>query len=260
MDFAEWMTSTQLSEGSIHNYLGAIRGRLSTWANVHGITSQQIEGIVDLTEFAAIANALRETPEFKKWNKQGNGMYGAALNHYRSFLEQSGIDTVANSAEYGPHHHRLEELDKVLDEPFDPKDQIDARDRVLREVVRRRGQRKFRTSLITAYNGRCAISGCPVQPLLEAAHITPYLGPDTNAITNGLLLRADLHTLWDLGLLAVNPTSKKVWVSQEVQDPTYQQFVGALLTSPIHPSLAPSAAALQQQWAFAKKVKAGLAA
>lgn len=33
--------------------------------------------------------------------------------------------------------------------------------------------------------------------VLEAAHVTPYLGPETNDITNGLLLRADLHTLLD---------------------------------------------------------------
>ncbi|HEU4852917.1 MAG TPA: HNH endonuclease signature motif containing protein [Telluria sp.] len=255
------MKSAQLSDGSIHNYLGAIRGRLTTWAHVHGITSKQIEGIVDVSEFAAIADELRETPEFKMWNKQGHGMYAAALNNYRSFLDAVGATASGEPAEYGPSHQQLEKIGKALDEPFDPKDQIDARERVLREVVQRLGQRKFRNSLITAYSGRCAISGCPVQPLLEAAHITPYLGPETNAITNGLLLRADLHTLWDLGLLAVNPTSQKIWISPKVEDQTYQQLSGASLTSPIHPSLHPSPAALQEQWAFANsKNNASLAA
>ena len=64
-----------------------------------------------------------------------------------------------------------------------------------------RAPHKFRDALIGAYAGRCAITGCSVLDILEAAHITPYLGPDTNHVTNGLLLRADLHTLFDTCLL-----------------------------------------------------------
>lgn len=73
-----------------------------------------------------------------------------------------------------------------------------------------------------------------VTALLEAAHITPYLGPDTNSITNGLLLRADLHTLWDLGLIAVNPSTRMVWVSPSVNDPTYQALSGTILVHHAH--------------------------
>lgn len=248
MDFAEWLKSEKLSDQSIQNYVGAIRGRLTIWAHIHGLTSNQLESIVDISEFSLVADELRESPEFKKWNKQGNGMYAAALNHYKSFLEALWSSPAAISAAYGPCHEQLESIDLSAVEPFDPKDKVDARIRVLREVVRRGGQRKFRRSLITAYSGRCAISGCAVQPLLEAAHITPYLGPDTNSITNGLLLRADLHTLWDLGLLAVDPMSRRIWMSLEVSDPAYQQFSSSLLLPPIHPSFQPSTQALQEQW------------
>ncbi|WP_169719739.1 HNH endonuclease, partial [Novosphingobium acidiphilum] len=54
-----------------------------------------------------------------------------------------------------------------------------------------------------AYDGKCAVTSCAIEPLLEAAHIHPYLGPKTNHVTNGMLLRADIHTLFDLGLLAI---------------------------------------------------------
>lgn len=47
------------------------------------------------------------------------------------------------------------------------------------------------------------MSGSTVVETLEAAHIVPYQGPGTNHSLNGLLLRADLHTLFDLGLLAI---------------------------------------------------------
>lgn len=77
----------------------------------------------------------------------------------------------------------------------------DNRRRTLKEITIRQGQGAFRSGLLTAYEGRCAITGFAVQQVLEAAHITPFLGPETNHISNGLLLRSDLHTLWDRGLV-----------------------------------------------------------
>lgn len=77
----------------------------------------------------------------------------------------------------------------------------DSRERTLREIVKRQGQGAFRSGLLTAYEGRCAITDSEIMQLLEAAHVTPYLGPRTNHISNGLLLRSDLHTLWDRGLI-----------------------------------------------------------
>jgi hypothetical protein len=245
------MRSTGLSEKSADSYSGAIKGRLTNWALSHGLTTKQIAEISDASEFAALAPQLRKTPEFKEWNATGHGMYAAALNNYQKYLLDLGSYIDAKPHEYGPHQQQVAKIESELSEPFDPKGQADARARVLREVVQRRGQRKFRKALIAAYSGRCAISGCPVTPLLEAAHITPYLGPDTNSITNGLLLRADLHTLWDLGLLAVDPDTHMVWVSPEINDPTYQGLAGTHLMGPAHPAQQPSIAALQEQWNLA---------
>jgi hypothetical protein len=248
MDFLEWMKSTKLKEKSANSYFGAINGRLTNWALTHTLTKKQIVEISDPSEFAVLAMQLRQTPEFKAWNASGHGMYSSALNYYQAYLLALGSQHDAKPDEYGPHQQQVEKIESEPSEPFDPKGQADARARVLREVVQRRGQQKFRKALISAYSGCCAISGCSVTPLLEAAHITPYLGPDTNSITNGLLLRADLHTLWDLGLLAVDPETLKVWVSPEINDPTYQTLAGTHLMSPSHPAQRPSIAALQQQW------------
>ena len=77
----------------------------------------------------------------------------------------------------------------------------DTRERTLREIAKRQGQGAFRSGLLTAYEGRCAITGCGTKQVLEAAHVTPYLGTKTNHISNGLLLRSDLHILWDRGLI-----------------------------------------------------------
>jgi hypothetical protein len=86
---------------------------------------------------------------------------------------------------------------------YSPKGVEDNRERTLREITKRQGQGAFRSGLLTAYEGRCAITGSAVKQVLEAAHITPFLGPETNHISNGLLLRSDLHTLWDRGLIYI---------------------------------------------------------
>ena len=74
---------------------------------------------------------------------------------------------------------------------FDPADDEDARRRVTASIVVRQGQAEFRGRLLINYGGRCVVSGCRVLAVLEAAHVTRYLGPRTNHPSNGLLLRAD---------------------------------------------------------------------
>jgi hypothetical protein len=91
------------------------------------------------------------------------------------------------------------------EQPFNPKNLEDARATVLRSIRARRGQAAFRRSLMVAYDERCAITGCAIAGILEAAHILPYRGDDTNHPSNGLLLRTDLHTIFDCGLISVDP-------------------------------------------------------
>ncbi len=91
-----------------------------------------------------------------------------------------------------------------LVERFTPLD-VDARR--WRSLVRaeRDGQSTFRLRLLDAYGGRCALTGERVVPVLEAAHIQPYLGPASNHVQNGLLLKADVHKLFDAGYATVTP-------------------------------------------------------
>jgi putative restriction endonuclease len=65
------------------------------------------------------------------------------------------------------------------------------------------GQGAFRILVTDAYSRRCAISGEKTLPVLEAAHIKPYSSFGINTINNGLLLRADLHKLFDSGYITV---------------------------------------------------------
>ena len=68
----------------------------------------------------------------------------------------------------------------------------------------RLGQGTFRVLVTDAYERRCAVTGERTLPVLEAAHIKPYAEAGPNHVNNGLLLRSDLHILFDRGYLTIN--------------------------------------------------------
>jgi len=123
---------------------------------------------------------------------------------------------------------------------FDPTDVEDARQRIFGAIARRQGQPKFRLALLKSYQGRCAITGCAVEQVLEAAHIHPYRGSETNVASNGLLLRADIHTLFDLGLIRVDHATFQVAVSSLLQGTEYAELASRRLALPAEASDHPS--------------------
>ena len=72
-------------------------------------------------------------------------------------------------------------------------------------VRARLGQGSFRVLVTEAYQRRCALTGERTLPALQAAHIKPYVLAGPNHVNNGLLLRADLHLLFDKGYMTITP-------------------------------------------------------
>ncbi|HBN8638008.1 TPA: HNH endonuclease [Pseudomonas aeruginosa] len=121
----------------------------------------------------------------------------------------------------------------VADEPVAPiESDEDARVRELRAVVVREGQGDFKDDLLKAYGEKCAMTDCAVVQILEAAHIKPYRGPETNRVDNGLLLRADIHTLFDKGLLWVDEHFL-IQISNRLNGSEYAVLSGKPLRMPI---------------------------
>lgn len=81
----------------------------------------------------------------------------------------------------------------------------------------RLGQGTFRILVTEVYKRRCAITGERTLPVLEAAHIKPYAESGPNRTNNGLLLRSDLHKLFDLGYLTVT-SDYHVEVSRRIKE------------------------------------------
>lgn len=72
----------------------------------------------------------------------------------------------------------------------------------------RRGQGAFRLMVMDAYKRRCAITGEGTLPALEAAHIRPYSDTPLHEVRNGILMRSDIHGLFDQGYVTVTPDLK----------------------------------------------------
>lgn len=81
----------------------------------------------------------------------------------------------------------------------------------------RRGQRWFKGKMLTAYQRRCAITGSHIAPTLQAAHIRPISKEGQHAADNGLLLRSDVHTLFDDGYLGLDD-QHRLQVSRRLRD------------------------------------------
>lgn len=81
----------------------------------------------------------------------------------------------------------------------------------------RLGQGAFRVLVTEAYGRRCAVTGERTLPALEAAHIKPFAKSGPNLTANGLLMRSDLHRLFDLGYLSVTPRLHVV-VSRKIKE------------------------------------------
>lgn len=109
----------------------------------------------------------------------------------------------------------------------------------------RLGQGSFRVIVTEAYERRCTITGERTLPVLEAAHIRPYGSGGPHQPENGLLLRSDLHTLFDQGYMTVDADELKVVVSGRIREEfengrDYYQLHGRAIRLPLEANSLPS--------------------
>lgn len=109
---------------------------------------------------------------------------------------------------------------------------------LIRRAVRE-GQTAFREKLLDAYDGHCAITDCDVPDALQAAHIIGHRGLATNIPSNGMLLRADIHLLYDRGLLSVDPGDYRVVIGSRLRQTSYECLGGCSVRIPKRSEYAP---------------------
>lgn len=111
-------------------------------------------------------------------------------------------------------------------------------------VLPRLGQGAFRLLVTDAYQRRCAVTGERTLPVLDAAHIRPYAELGPHRLENGMLLRKDLHALFDAGYVTVTP-SLELRVSRRIREEfengrDYYALEGTSVRPPLPPAPPPS--------------------
>lgn len=119
----------------------------------------------------------------------------------------------------------------------------------LMECPRRIGQGTFRTVITDVYDRQCAVTRERALPTLDAAHIKPFSEEPEHYVSNGMLLRSDVHRLFDTGYLTVTP-EYRVKVSPAIRSDfndgkTYAKLDGSQVWVPDQTQNKPDRAKLQ---------------
>ncbi|WP_170575246.1 HNH endonuclease [Ruegeria atlantica] len=169
---------------------------------------------------------------------KGTGRPRGFLRHRgeftKSFFEESGaaIDDIVIFEVLGPYEYRLH-LEKPDGRRISGQNvaaEIEERVRkwALRET--RPDQQSFRRAIAARDGLKCAISGCDLPEVLDAAHLAPRSPGGSDDPSNGLILRADLHRLFDNGLLTIQ-SDGTVTIAERIDDPDYQKLEGIVAKS-----------------------------
>ncbi len=170
-------------------------------------------------------------PEFSRYNQQGQGFDaedGAGRGLWISVSERL--------VEKPPPHLETATATKAAFESNGfGKPQI---------VYPRLGQGSFRVLVTEAYERRCAITGERTLPVLDTAHIMPFSVCQRHELSNGILMRSDLHRLFDGGYITIDPTDRKIVVSRRIREEfengkEYYRLEGQSIREPGDPSFRP---------------------
>lgn len=198
-------------------------------------------------------NCLRDAVPIGVMTKQPTGGYTvrglAYIESYnpvsRMFLLHGPVNAKTESAGLFDLIN-LDELTRSEQKPFLDHDEEEAQRMVLR--IQRRRQDIFRKELLEAYGCRCAITGVDVPEVLQAAHIEPYRGSRSQNVTNGILLRADIHLLYDAHLLSIKPRTYTVSISERIADSAYKAYADREIALPNSKDLLPDSAHLERRY------------
>lgn len=154
-----------------------------------------------------------------------------------------------------PHRYKLQRL---IEDLFPANRLVFKKFVELGERKEREGQRAFRQEILKNYHSQCAVTREKTRPVLEAAHIEPYAKSHNHLPSNGLLLKSDIHKLFDEGLVSITPEDFKFHVSSLLEKKYkngkyYYQFEGHTIDVPKRNELQPDPELLQRH--FEKEFK-----
>ncbi|WP_343670046.1 HNH endonuclease signature motif containing protein [Chitinophaga sp.] len=166
---------------------------------------------------------------------------GIAINHEETTPVKIEWDIIQPSGEKDID----EVIEAIVTHAEAPNDVIKKMVAALKRL--RTGQRALKEGLMKLYEGRCCISGSSIEQLLIACHIEPHKEKGNNHSTNGLLMRVDLHILFDANLIGIEPDTLKVRIGRKLKGSEYEYLDGMVLRQR-KDGMRPDRAALAQRW------------
>ncbi|HVV70699.1 MAG TPA: HNH endonuclease [Verrucomicrobiae bacterium] len=121
---------------------------------------------------------------------------------------------------------------------------LEERVRAFAKVILRPEQAAFREELRRRHGDQCQISGCRVMAVVNACHLLRAAEGGAEVAENGILLRLDLHVLFDANLIGIHPKTLRVHVHSSLRGTEYQDMKGTT----VRMKERPSARALAARW------------
>jgi len=209
----------------------------------YGLTAKGIArnvGMVDReTRFATLTDVILLKPHYglRGWEKGMSAGSAVGDRILENFHRNTYLLTAEQLSEFmavvDRHAHYVNSHNVSLARTDEELAVDENRDEIKAEFERRYSrqelrpeQARFRAELLKRYGGRCAVSGCNLEATLQAAHVIPFSKNVAlrNAALNGLLLRADIHSLFDRALLSIHPESCRVVLSRKIAQRDYVIF------------------------------------
>lgn len=198
------------------------------WANALHDKYRKIQTVIEVLGGTYLPGdpSVRGAGHTSEGTSSGGGgtLTNLGLQTIRDLLLEHGVP--ATERPTGPSAREL------LDEGFSPSEVAEDRRKRLQEVANRPGASAFREKVRAAYNNRCCITDTDELAALDVAHIANYVGPESDAVGNALLLRADIHKLHDALLLAVSDEDLTVLVKPRLRDTVYASLEGHRIREP----------------------------
>lgn len=219
-----------------------------------GMTATAKAGAVrDAGDFLAITiNNVERIPRPFGYRDLGGGETGSSLldqvrrtRAHRAYLIEDDayaelVKIIAARSTKLPDDVRLSYAEGWEREVLNHKEDLIAglQDRKTTTQKARPGQAQFRAELMKRYNGKCVVTRFALPEVLEAAHVMPHTGdPKWDHPDNGLLLRRDLHSLFDAMLWSIDPKSNRVRLADRLKATSYGKLDGRQIAHQVAPAL-----------------------
>ncbi len=221
--FGEFIEYRDLTPEQAWNQFGYRNGRTSKHEFINSIqnyidknSKKSGSQPIDINTYE-IGCIILDNCEF--WN---NAIFINPADHNIDFATQ--VVKIKYFDQYDPFMQSQEERDNfnLINEPRENKPTV---------TNSRERQSEFKGRILKAYHSRCCISGETISELLEAAHVQEYRNTSSNHVQNGLLLRIDIHRLYDNHLLFID-SNYIIHVSNLVTSQQYRQLHGQTITLP----------------------------